>query len=185
MNDDDDDDENKQKKTTTKKNKKTVQFKPTIRIKEVRHRNNMTRQMVKDKYLDEGDYASIRQEIRQTVLLLMDGHSSEFIEYDGKLCVRGLEKRTRHEQRRRMKQRTELRHAVMTEQKRRRQQQQQQHQKQQYKTEDGANHNDDDDECLSRISRVYSDQCVREARRTAIRDSHEARMYLMSSSNYC
>ena len=48
-----------------KKKKKTVRFKPTIKIKEIRHRKNMTREMVKERYLDEDDYSNIKTVIRR------------------------------------------------------------------------------------------------------------------------
>jgi hypothetical protein len=138
---------------------KRVGFDNRIRVKEIKHHNDMTIKAIQATWHNEDEYAKIKDVLKQTIRLMMAGRTVDE-ERDG-LCTRGLEGRTREGQNLRNKRRNECRRAVLMEQ-----------EKQRKIT------GTFDDEQIAENSCIHSAVCNLEARVAAMTDHQEAFKYL-------
>ena len=138
---------------------KRVRFDNRIRVKEIKHHNDMTAKAIHATWHNEEEYARIKEVLKQTIRLMMAKRTVDE-ERDG-LCTRGLEGRTREGQNLRNKRRNECRRAVIMEQEKQR-----------------KIMGTYDDEQIAENSCIHSSVCNLEARVAAMKDYQEAYKYL-------
>jgi hypothetical protein len=142
------------------KPKRRVTFLSRIRIKEIQHRNETPADVLEAAWLTTQEYTAIRDVLKKTIRLMMEGRVVDNDPGIVGLSSRGLEKRTREGQANRNHRRSCCRKAVLNEQS--------------HQLQSGVC----DLERLARISSVQSARCVMDAQVKAFKDAHEARMYL-------
>jgi hypothetical protein len=134
---------------------KRVRFENRIRVREVRHRNDMSAEMITSMWLTMDDYRATKEVLKKTVRLIM---ANEIIheDYDG-LCARGLEGRTRVGSAHRVRKKAAIKKIVLIEQQRQRQAGIIDHEK------------------IASVCSTWSKQCSLDARMMAMQDARDAR----------
>lgn len=130
---------------------KRVRFENRIRVKEVRHRNDMSSEMITSMWLTMEDYLTCKEAIRRTIRLMM---ANEIVDEDcDGLCTRGLEGRTRDGSAYRTKKKDAVKRIVLFEQ--------------QQQWREGIV----DEERIALLCSAQSAQCTLDARMMAMLDS--------------
>ena len=139
-----------------------VTFETRIRVKEVRHRNDMSPQVIQAIWLTPEDYIEIKENIKKTICMMMAG---EIIHEDENgFCTRGLEGRTREGQALRVQRKFACKHAVLGEQ-----------ENQLYFGTFNADH-------IAEAASIRSSPCILDARVAALSDARDAKEYLSTGS---
>lgn len=137
--------------------RRRVTFGNRIRIREVRHRNEISTEILEAAWLSTQDYSNIREVLKRTIRLMMEG---QVVDNDPRfegLSSRGLETRTLQGQANRNQRRSSCRQAVLSEQA--------------HQRRVGAM----DTERIAAMSSIQSAWCVMEAQNKALMDAREAR----------
>jgi hypothetical protein len=135
---------------------KCLRFRPQVTVREIRHRNDMTKEMMEQVWMTPDDFTLIKNQCRMTLRLMRFDNSVDE-ELDGvDFCARGLEVKTKDGQRERRDNKNAVRSAVIREQKAQR--------------ENGIS----DANFIAVVSMMKSQKSVRAARLVALRDAEEA-----------
>jgi hypothetical protein len=140
--------------------KKCLQFRPQVTVREIRHRNDMTKEMMEQMWMTPEEFTLIKVQCRMTLRLMRLDHSVNEEFHRAEFCARGLEVKTKDGQRERRDNKNAVRSAVIREQ--------------QAQRENGIS----DANFIAVVSMMKSQKSIRAARLVALQDAEEAVEYL-------
>jgi hypothetical protein len=147
--------------TKPSRQKSKVRFYHRVRIQRVTNRLDLSEEEVKGIWYSREEFKEIRQDCFSTIKI-MTGNESVDSDDDEEFCSRGLEYKTKEAYKERLRNKQEIRLAVLDEQ--------------EFQSENDM----DDPEWIAKLSRDESRLCVKAAILAAKKDEQESREYLLS-----